>query len=429
MADIAKVNRFMELEGLRGVAAIVVVLYHNLLAFYSLAFLGVYSRFEVVQNMKYEDNLYGNPIMVLLSGQFAVAIFFVLSGFVLSIGFFSTGSIDIVKKLALKRYPRLMLPALASIIIAFIIITLGISHEQQAAAITHSGWLQYWWDFTPNLYNALSSGVREIFFLGGNRYNNALWTMTTEFGGSFIVFGFLALFAKVKYRAVLYALLVLVLFNTWYVAFIVGMGLADLYASGRIAQVKRSWKIIPVVVIGLFLGGYPAGAALGTLYQYITVPGAPIVWKTFYLTIGATILIYAVLTTSQLARVFKIKMVSMLGKYTYSLYLVHLSILYTFTTYVFIGLRQQLHLGYNTSALLSIIMSIPVIILATMLFEEFIDQKSIKLSSYLANILIGERKSLVIEKIVNYRSFIYVKFNAIRSYLKTKVTNEPKADY
>src|SRR4051812_4008381 len=105
-------GRFAELEGLRGVAAIMVVLYHFLLAFYSLAFLGIGNGYEVAQHMRLEDNLYGNPIMAFLSGSFAVAIFFVLSGFVLSIGFFATKKHEILQKLAAKRYLRLMLPAL-----------------------------------------------------------------------------------------------------------------------------------------------------------------------------------------------------------------------------------------------------------------------------------------------------------------------------
>jgi len=96
----SKIGRFMELEGLRGVAAIGVVLYHFGLSFYTLAFWG--PGVTSVQNMRYEHFLHGNPAMVFLSGTFSVAIFFVLSGFVLSIGFFQTGKLEIIKKLAAK---------------------------------------------------------------------------------------------------------------------------------------------------------------------------------------------------------------------------------------------------------------------------------------------------------------------------------------
>ncbi len=195
-------KRFDELEGLRGIAAVVVAVYHFLLVFYVVAFLGAQSG--NVQNMKLEDNLYGNPLMVFLSGPFAVAIFFVLSGFVLSIGFFQAKSIETVKKLATKRYLRLMLPALASILLAFIIITIGISRIHEVATISHADWLVNVWLFSPDIFEAMRSGIYDIFIKSGSAYNSVLWTMMFEFTGSFLVFGFLALFGNLKRRWVLY---------------------------------------------------------------------------------------------------------------------------------------------------------------------------------------------------------------------------------
>jgi len=98
MGASVKQNRFMELEGLRVIAAIVVVLYHAALIFYPGYFYGVGTPWAPVQNMFLEDNLYQNPLSGLLSGTFAVGIFFVLSGFVLSIGFFQKKDINIIKK-------------------------------------------------------------------------------------------------------------------------------------------------------------------------------------------------------------------------------------------------------------------------------------------------------------------------------------------
>jgi len=384
-------NRFGELEGLRGVAAIMVAFYHYFLAFYALLFLGPYSH--SVQHMRYEDNLYGNPIMAFLSGTFAVAIFFVLSGFVLSIGFFQTGKLDIVKKLASKRYLRLMLPALASILIAFILISLGLSHVQQAAAITHSEWLKDSWKFVPSFLDAVINGVAGIFTQNGSGYNDALWTMTTEFLGSFAVFGFLALFVKSKYKNVLYVVLLILTFNSWYMAFIAGMILADWYASGKLKQLRRSWAVIPVLALGLFLAGYPYFGAAGTIYQWITIPGLVTMnWNTIYLTFGAIIVVSVVLATSQIAAFFRHKYISWLGKYTFSLYLVHLSVLYTFTTFMFLVFFQQASLGFNASALLAIAVSIPIVAGVTYLFEKYIDAKSIQLSGYVANIVLGYQR-------------------------------------
>ena len=80
-------QRFMALEGLRALAAIVVVLFHALYMFYPMAIEGV----APVQHQRFEDNLFGNPLFGFISGGLAVSIFFALSGFVLSIGYFKKG--------------------------------------------------------------------------------------------------------------------------------------------------------------------------------------------------------------------------------------------------------------------------------------------------------------------------------------------------
>ena len=328
-------HRFEELEGLRGIAAVMVAVYHFLLAFYAIYFFGTSAGQP--QHMRLEDNLYGNPLTVFTSGTFAVAIFFVLSGFVLSIGFFRSKSVESVKKLALKRYPRLMLPALASVIIAFAIMTFGIAMIQQVGAVTGSQWLLTTWGFTPHFWNAIYQGTYGIFVSSGSAYNNVLWTMTIEFAGSFLVFGFMALFGTFKHRWILYIALGIITFNTWFMAFILGMLLADLYASGRIMQKARRWLlVVPVLVIALYLGGYPApdGGPL-PFYDFLSPTGMAINWRTLYLTIGATLLVGAVVMVAQISRQFAKKRFSILGRYTFSLYLVHLMVLYTFGMWEF----------------------------------------------------------------------------------------------
>lgn len=395
-------KRFNELEGLRGVAAVVVALYHFLLAFYAIAFFGPAAG--SVQNMRFEDNLYGNPIMVFLSGTFAVGIFFVLSGFVLSIAFFQTEKSDVVKKLATKRYLRLMIPALASVILCFILMIMGIAKIQEVAAISHASWLTTTWTFAPSFFEAVRSGMYDIFAQEGNGYNNVLWTMVYEFAGSFLVFGFLLLFGKLKYRWAVYAFLVFATFNTWFLAFVLGMILADLYANGYLKSKKRNMVFASfVLVAALFFGGYPMGTVDGTVYSLISIPGFSIDWRILYVTLGALLMIFAVLSIQQVGRVFEHKVFSTLGKYTFSLYLVHLAVLYTFGMAAFLLFRNTLGLGFNMSVLLTIICSIPVVGAVAYYFEKYVDSKSIQFSTYVANIVLGkEQAPNIARKVATY---------------------------
>lgn len=386
-----KPNRFNELEGLRGLAAVMVVFYHLVMAFYLQAFLG--SGAAPVQHLKFEDNLYANPVMGLLSGTFAVGIFFVLSGFVLSIGFLQTGNAEIIKKLATKRYLRLMIPAFVSILICYLLLMLGLSNTQEAAAITGSTDLANAWAVVPNLWQAIIDGLYGVFVNGHASYNVVLWTMTIEFIGSFIVFSTLLMFAQSKYRWVVYAVLLLATLNTWFFGFIVGMTFADLLSKGYFEQQKRKLShIVPLLALSLYFGGYPYGQNFeGTLYApFSYLPAIGVDYRMIATGIGASLLVFAILWSVQLASFLQRKHVSVLGKYTFALYLTHLPIIYTFTTGMFIFFSQ--YFGYNSAVVLAVVCSIPLFAGAAILFEKYVDRRAIQVSSLFAAIYLGKQE-------------------------------------
>ena len=70
----------MELEGLGYIAAIMVVAFHARVVFYPVLFYGSHHPFAPTQHTPLEMSLFGSPLNFILSGAFAVAIFFVLSG-------------------------------------------------------------------------------------------------------------------------------------------------------------------------------------------------------------------------------------------------------------------------------------------------------------------------------------------------------------
>jgi len=370
------------LEGIRGLAAIVVVLHHFAFAFFPFLILGS----GAVQHMRFEDNIHGTPLALLFSGSLAVAIFFVLSGFVLTIGFFQTKNESIIKKLAAKRYLRLMLPALAITIGCCILMKLGFpQYVAKAANITGSSWLLgQGWNFTPHFLDALYSGTVGIFLEGKSGYDNVLWTMATEFIGSFIVFAFALLFGRSKYRWISYLMAMIITFNTWYLPFIFGMALADLYASGRLETFKKKRWIVTALVGAIFFGTY-TWSAPASIYIIINTrffTGITINYLVLYLTIGATLLIFSVLVSKRLTSWLEKPKVSALGKYTFSLYLVHLPVLYTTGVLTFLVLYPRL--GYNMTVLFTFLVNIPITVLVTVLFERYIDAPAVKFSDIVA---------------------------------------------
>jgi len=390
----SKNQRFMELEGLRGIAALIVVVFHIVTMFFPRIIYGDYSEISV-SHSKYEDLLFGSPISGLFSGLFAVSIFFVLSGFVLSIGFFQSGDSKIVKRLASKRYIRLMIPALASIIIAYFLIYFGIDiYRDQAAQIIGGGSMGIQWNFIPNIYEAIQQGTWSIFATGVDTYNRVLWTMHYEFFGSFLVFIFLLIFGKSPNRWIVYLILLVATFGSWYTGFLVGMLLADVYVNTKLFEKLKKLPVIAtgMLIGGIVIGGYPILGASETFYSLFTLP-----WftetqnTTIYLAVGAGLLIVSVLVIGKISRFLASPLLSRFGKFTFSIYLTHILVLLTFTSFLFVATLP--HLGYTKSVIFSVLVSVPILVLVTVLFDKYIDQPSIRFSGYVANWIDGLSKT------------------------------------
>lgn len=379
-------HRVLALEGLRGIAAVAVVFFHILQNFYP----HIVTGHDKPQHLFFEDNLYGFPLMALLSGPYAVAIFFVLSGFVLSIGFFSSKSETVIKKLAAKRYVRLMIPAAVSIMIAWLLIGANQNYVDEAIVIIKNTDLTYIWSFSADFWSALYQGTIGIFMGGEVTYNPVTWTMVYEFIGSMVVFAFCLLFGKSKRRWIMYILLILLTAQTWYLAFILGVLLADLYVHREHIFNNKPLGAL-MLIVGIFFGGYAIGSIDGTIYETLTVPGwMPGQSKQFFLTIGAVLLIAAVLSLAKLQKILSSKLLSSLGRYTYSLYLVHLPLLYAVAFGVFVYMVNNQGMGYNHAVAVALAVYIPTVILATWLFERYIDAPSIKLSSVFARLILSK---------------------------------------
>lgn len=430
-ASAGKPNRFMELEGLRVVAAFVVVLYHAALIFYPGYFYGVGSRYAPIQNMPFEDNLYQNPFSALLSGTFAVGIFFVLSGFVLSIGFFQKkGDSQVIKKLASKRYLRLMLPALASVIIAWLILSFGLGALLPATkAITHSGWMDLIWAIDPNWSSALYQGFVDIFVTGHVEYNPVLWTIQYEFIGSFIIFGSLLMFAASRHRWVVYACL-LFLFSiawTWLLGFIVGMIFADIYVNKRSWLEKFNNRLAYLLILaGIIFGSYPSGEVTNPFYKFIQVPGFQFGQLiAFYITIGAALVVFAVLASSSIKRVLGHRWLSRFGKYTYSFYLIHMPVLFTVCTSVFL---LALPIGFHKASIVAVAAALVVLVPATYVFEKFIDAPAIRFAGLCTDVYLGKRQLNLKEKHARLRLYIAAKLSMLRRRNIAEIMPEIEAE-
>ncbi len=178
-------SRFASLDGLRGVAALVVVFHHLFLVLPQVAALGSGPTVGSAPVLGYTPTvspppvigtliwLYeSTPIKIATAGSEAVLVFFVLSGMVVALPVMRKPGYDWISYFP-RRVVRLYLPVLASIVFAAICILI----HPQVLGPRMSAWLALDSVSKPTL--GLFLGSTDVF-LSDNVVNNPLWTLRWE---------------------------------------------------------------------------------------------------------------------------------------------------------------------------------------------------------------------------------------------------------
>jgi peptidoglycan/LPS O-acetylase OafA/YrhL len=392
MVDLSQKNKLEYLEGLRGTAAIIVVLHHFVCAFYPAMVFGS----VVSSHLKYETLIAATPLNIMFAGNFAVCIFFVLSGYVLSYKYFQNPNLKVLQSLALRRYFRLMIPVFGSVLIAYIFINLHLFYNIKITPFTFSyTWLNKYYNFSPSIKGMLYEGIYGTFINEGSKYNAILWTMYFEFFGSLLVFSFLALFGKFNKRYLVYICLLFIFWKTYFAGFILGLIISDKVTHKKKSQNKQNKMYILysiLFIISLFLGSFPIMDTSKTVYQYMKINRLSYEDNIiFWHTLGAFFLLISILNIKWLTEVLSGKFVIFLGKISFSVYLLHLIILFSLSSLIFNMLIS--HFSYNNSFMITFIISFPIIIFVAFLYMKYVDLNGIKFSRYFSNMLMANEKS------------------------------------
>ncbi len=374
------------LDGLRGIAAVNVMIMHF---FIVLAPAMIYGNRMPERLGNLEQIFSSTPVGLIGAGNFSVCIFFVLSGYVLTHKYFKTKDKNIIISGAVRRYIRLFVPVFATIMFSFLLSSAGLFHYYlEAVAVSGNNNYASYWTFTPSIVDAFKSAVWGTFFAGDDTYNPVLWTMTVEFYGSMLVFAMAFLFGSQRTRWTFYLAAAVLFFNSYYLAFMIGMGFADIFNNKKPTFKTGNKAILSVLLIsGLFLGSYPIGTVTSdSLYGFLN-NGLFETPKLTYHIIGAGMIMYVLLNSRSLQNIFSSSVPVFFGKISYSLYLVHFLVISTFTCALFLTLHPVL--PYGAALLVSCISSLFLIIPLSYLFYKYVDTAGVKLSKNFYNWLAG----------------------------------------
>jgi peptidoglycan/LPS O-acetylase OafA/YrhL len=320
-------GKLVPLEGLRGIAAAVVVLYHLVLGFTRKG-VGVVPQGHGGWDAVFQFGL------GLLNGGAAVAVFFVLSGFILSLPFSKDRSIARVFVAMVKRWPRLAMLTTLACLIAWALISVSHDNYKTAAHVIGTRWMATHGN-SPleghadvGWFDALREGLYKVFLSGDVHFDSPLWTMRIELFGSFAIFLAAPVLFAIRSWPVRLSLITLVMvwagaaFPVTYISdFLVGVMLAMLFAENRMPNF-RNWQAVILGGLAIYLFSFT--------YEQKLLIHAPIkamlpvgdnshfVWDA-----GAALMILLLLGNPFLRRAFSKTWAVWLGLLSFPIYLLH----------------------------------------------------------------------------------------------------------
>lgn len=370
-------EKILSLESLRGLAALVVVFDHFFRTFYPFTFVSTRPS-----HSNFEWYFSHTPLFVAINGAFAVMIFFVLSGFVLSYGFFKRPEKFDYVSAVVKRYFRLTPIVLVSILAAFILLKLHLFFNTQAGLMPES------WKKDVDLLSALWEGFIGVYVTApdASSLNSVLWTIYYEMIGSIFVFALLAMIGRDRRRGFVYAFLAVILIGTNFIGFLIGLILADIYQNKRsiyesIANQSVFYKLIALTA-ALYMASFPplrTAEDLGLAFRPMLFLNNYSLNQTIVHLIAAAIIIILLLTSRRLNRFLELRPLVFLGAVSYSMYATHLLVLGSVVSFVFYMATQN-GWAYNNAAAIAALVYIPTVLIVATLVTKYVDKPAIALS-------------------------------------------------
>ncbi|KAL4796793.1 acyltransferase family-domain-containing protein [Aspergillus venezuelensis] len=435
-----KLHAIAALDGLRGWACLLVFNFH---------FLFTYTwKVAVGWGFNNENwHLYQLPIIhVLVSGHIMVAIFFVISGYVLSykpLRLIRSRAYDetfvTMTSAIFRRGLRLYIPSIIGILCVLIAVRLGVynysqkilfeghtirgTNEQHPPIMVKSLYKQLW-DWYYTIARLMDPFDWTLFY---NNYNPHLWTIPVEFRSSLVLFLTILATSRVKTMVRMSLVSTLVWFCMRYgrwdvVLFLFGMLMAEAdliqglweqrpmsekaddrekgawssRLSASLPQIQIPFRLlspkrwIALFVVGLYLGSTPNTGYKFTPFFMWTWHITPHTYPEphrFPQTLGAVMIVYSINHSKDIQKLFVNPVSQYLGKISYAFYIVHGPILhslgYSLMPNIWRITGKDTNFQYCFGFFIGWLICLPISLWAGDLFWRLVDIPSVSLARWI----------------------------------------------
>lgn len=327
-------HRVVFLDGIRGWAAFIVVVTHLVTNFLGLTTPSLnFTKEQLMADLAghhFLDALIHAALRFMTDGHLAVLIFFVLSGYALSVAHLDPQR-RALGLAAAARYFRLMIPILVTSLMACLLLQYGLFFNREVARVTpaYAGWLGSFYSFEPDFFKAIKFSLHDVFLKYDDvgTYNSSLWTMRAELYGSVFIYLYLAMFRRtdqVHWKTIGFLFVLLYLLQPLYACFVAGLALAEWQRKTRDGH-----TIIDSTLVQRALPWVFAAAAIGSAFvrgdDRITL-------------LIAIAIVFSVCFSRGLKVFFSNRLSAFLGKISFPLYLVQILVLCSWSAYLCIHL-------------------------------------------------------------------------------------------
>ena len=420
-AKSAGANSIAALDGLRGLACLFVFNEHltfNIDTSFLYGY-GVEDRRSIVQ---------WPFVRIFWSGFSMVAIFYVISGYVLSYrplkqirakdmaGFQATLTSSVV-----RRAMRLYLPTTTAVLICGLLVFVGAFTYANEVIYTddnylglHEGPPPILEGFFVQMADALRSALRMLNVwqwsddVSADDYDRHLWTIVVEFRSSMVLFLLLLGVSRMKQACRLLTELGFIMFciateRTDVLLFVSGMFIAEVdlihhssnqqpfpKQSIRLPNARITWLLL--FVAGIFLSSTPTlGASNTPGYRTLSTLSPWSDSAVFLRSIGAIFIVWSTANSQLLKPIFTNSFALYLGKISYALYLVHGNVLkslgYASMPLVFSITNDGTKVGITTGRLvmswmLCVLITVPVTFWLSDLFWRGVDMPCVRFARW-----------------------------------------------
>ncbi|MBA2943346.1 acyltransferase [Paenibacillus sp. CGMCC 1.16610] len=325
-------SRYDELDSLRGLAALAVMMLH---------FYGIFSFDQTIKFL-----IEYSPLRIFISGGEAVILFFVLSGFVLSLPYYNNKQSNYLPFIV-KRVFRIYIPYIVAMIGA--IICKELFYHGKIYGL--SGYFNSFWNLPIS-----SQLLKEHLILIGTFLSNldpVVWSLVHEMRISIIFPILMYILIKLSWKkgiglALSFSLASVILFTLFKydvstatgTELVATINYTGMFIFGALLARHREFiqnkfmgfsvkhKVL-LFVLGLMMYAYlhPSFAIKMFIFHNIDLFYRTVI-DSWAVTFGAAILIITAMSSSLFSRILRNKVINHLGKVSYSFYLIHVIILY-----------------------------------------------------------------------------------------------------